>query len=762
MKYSRRSFLEALAMALPATSRSQGSRRSVAQRGSARSGDVLTFQSGAFWSPRIDLNADAVMVYGIGNRLPERIASWRSHGYRTNVMTGIAWGRYQNYLDGKFDGKNHEDEAQTDRFGEKVSHGSGGGATIYYMVPTKSYVRFITAGLKSAIDAGAEAIFLEEPEFWVRSGYSGAFKREWQAYYGEAWRPPDSSPDAQYRASKLKYYLYRRALSEAFGFVHRYANGKGRSVACYVASHSLPNYSDWRIVSPESSLEQVKCDGYIAQVWTGTARTPNVYEGKRMERTFETAFLEYGATLNFSRVSGRALWLLNDPVEDDPNHSWSDYRKNWECTMTACLLHPAAWRYEIMPWPERVFGHKYPVTEPAGNAGGMVSSLESGNGYPSHTVAKEGPSSPVKRILIPQDYATELQVVIRALRDMRQPSHSIRWEQCGTQGMGILISDTMMFQRGDPHPSDANLGSFYGLALPPLMRGVPLAPVQIEYSASDGYLDPYRLLLLTYEGQKPPSADFHNALAKWVREGGALVMIDNDQDPYNTVREWWNSTPYAYAAPRLHLFETLDLNTHSTGLHRVGKGVVLWDSESPAALSYNPEGARHVTQAIRTAAEAVSLAWRESRTLVLRRGPYVIGAGFDGLSTKTAAQSLRGRYIDLFEANLPIVKNVYLSSGQRTFLRDLDADTEDKPRVLAAACRTSGEVANHNALRFRAEGIEGTEAVVRMALPRKPKKALVAGNPVFWQPSDEADGTLRIRFPNSIEGVNVEITFQRG
>jgi hypothetical protein len=48
-----------------------------------------------------------------------------------------------------------------------------------------------------------------------------------------------------------------------------------------------------RIVSPESSLAQRDgCDGYIAQVWTGTARTPNVYRGIRKERTFETAYLE--------------------------------------------------------------------------------------------------------------------------------------------------------------------------------------------------------------------------------------------------------------------------------------------------------------------------------------------------------------------------------------------------------------------------------------------------------------------------------------
>ena len=35
--------------------------------------------------------------------------------------------------------------------------------------------------------------------------------------------------------------------------------------------HASP--AQWRIVSPESSLMNVGADGYIAQVWTGTART---------------------------------------------------------------------------------------------------------------------------------------------------------------------------------------------------------------------------------------------------------------------------------------------------------------------------------------------------------------------------------------------------------------------------------------------------------------------------------------------------------
>ena len=128
-------------------------------------------------------------------------------------------------------------------------------------------------------------------------------------------------------------------------------------------THSLINYAHWKIVSPESSLIEVGADGFIAQVWTGTARTPNVYRGRPRERTFETAFFEYGAMMNVVQASGGTVWFLNDPIEDNPDHSWDDYRTNWESTLTASLLWPQVWRYEVMPWPERIFHGRYPAVD---------------------------------------------------------------------------------------------------------------------------------------------------------------------------------------------------------------------------------------------------------------------------------------------------------------------------------------------------------------------------------------------------------------
>jgi len=709
--------MKGLLLALVVASGAMVSQRAVDER--------LSFQTHRPWSPRINLDADIAMAYGIGEDLPARMASWRDHGYHVQVMTGVAWGQYQDYLDGQFDGKNHWDEAQKERDGKLILH--GGNPRVPYMSPGENYGRYLTQGVERALDAGAEAIYLEEPEFWARGGYEENFKREWKAYYGEEWQAPDGSPDAQYRASKLKYFLYRRALSQIFDFVKKYGKAHGRAIPCYVPTHSLINYAHWRIVSPESSLIDVGADGYIAQVWTGTARTPNVYEGRRKERTFETAFLEYGAMQNLVRASARRVWYLNDPIEDNPNHSWDDYRSNWENTLTASLLQPEVWRYEIMPWPERIFDGKRP--------------------------AKDGPNA--ERVPIPKAYETELQAVIRALGEMKQPPESVGWQQSGTQGVGVLVSDTMMFQRADPAPSDANLGSFYGLAMPLVKRGIPVEPVQIESADKPDFLSRYKLLLLTYEGQKPPAAAFHEALASWVGAGGALVVVDDDKDPYNAVREWWTTQ-----TPRQRLFETLGLDKDATGLARVGKGVVLREAKSPAALTYEADGADTVRKDVRRAAEAVKLRWKETNALVLRRGPYLVAAALDESDARPEAKLLKGRYVDLFDRKLPVLEQVSLTPGKRALLFDLERFKSREPAVVAAACRVDQEEFDGNVLKFRASGIASTEAVVVIASRRAPSHIIVAGKTLDKSQYDVEAGSLRLRFVNTAEPFFVEVGFR--
>jgi hypothetical protein len=685
------------------------------------------FQTGQAWTESGNLRADVAVVYGIDPGLPARVQTWRDRGYRIQVMTGVSWGHYQDYLYGRFDGTNHEDEAQTDRHGTKISHGGD----VYYMCPGRDFGRFLAQGVQRALDAGAEAIHLEEPEFWVRAGYSAGFKREWRSYYGEDWQPPHASVDAQWRASKLKYFLYRRALQQVFDHVQADNRRTGRHVRCYVPTHSLLNYAHWRIVSPESSLARLNgCDGYIAQVWTGTARTPNLYRGQLKERTFETAFLEYGAMQNLVRATGRRVWFLNDPVEDNPDHDWTDYRVNWESTLVASLFQPDVWRYEVAPWPERVFAGRYPA--------GRTNALP-----------------------IPAAYATELQTVFGALNDMRQKH--VAWHKV-TTGLGLIVSDSLMFQRGEPHASHPHLSHVYGLALPLLKRGIPIAPVQLENLTVPGYLAGFRLLLLTYHGMKPLAPDVHTALADWVKHGGALLVCDDDTDPYAGVREWWNAEGRRHATPREHLFAQLGVTeTRAASLARdavlaVGRGALLWLRENPARLAENATGDLRLTASARALATRAGLPWRENNYLLLRRGPYLVAAGLDE-SVSAPPHTLHGRFVNLFDPALEVRHQVMLAPGARLLLLDLDAVGGAGPRVLASACKALPLAADRHLLRLAVEGVGNTPAVVLLRAPRSPKSVTLTGEPALKFVYSSAERLLWVRFPNTAQPRELNVQF---
>lgn len=673
------------------------------------------FQTSKAWSPLGNLRSDVALVYGIDPGLPERIKTWQDRGYRTHVMTGVSWGEYQDYLYGRFDGANHEDNAQTDRHGNKIGHGGD----VWYMCPAENFGTYLCVGVQRALDAGAEAIHLEEPEFWDRAGYSEGFKREWQSFYKEPWQAPHSSVDARWRASKLKYFLYRRALQQVFSYVQDFNKKSGKKVRCYVPTHSLINYAHWCIVSPESSLAQLDgCDGYIAQVWTGTARTPQRFKGQLGERTFETAFLEYGAMRNLVRATGRSVWCLNDPVEDNPNHDWADYQKNWENTLIASLLQPDLWQFEVAPWPERIFGWKYP-----------------------RNVKRE------ERKAIPPAYATELQTVMQALNDMKQPK--IQWD-CGTQGLGVVISDSLMFQRGEPTPSEPHMGHFYGLAMPLVKRGLPVTPVQLENVTLKGYLDSFRLLVMSYQGQKPLTPEVHTALADWVKAGGVLIFADDDKDPYLQVKEWWNTGGRNFTTPRSHLFELLGWQKPAeespVETHSIGKGSVILIRENPSNFANSAEGHDRFLTLVNSAATKAGIEWKETNHFILRRGPYVIAAGLRD-SVNEAPAVLNGRFVNLFDAELRVQTRLEVKADDRLFLQDLDAAKSDSPKLVASACKALA-LKKEAALAWTVEGVADTPAIVLISCPNGPKRVTLDGQALESFQYDAGEKLLHIRFPN--------------
>ena len=689
--------------------------------GAVSNQERTVFQTHAPYSDRLNLRADVAIVYGFEADMPERVRSWQRRGYKVHLMTGVAWGPYGDYYYGRWDGKNHLDEVQTRANGELIGHGQD----MYYISPGEAYGRYLAEGVRRALEVGVEAVHLEEPEFWSWGGYGAGFKREWQAAYGEPWQDPASSPDARWRAAKLMYGLYRRALQQVFDSIREYNRETGKNVRCYVPTHSLLNYADWGIVSPESDLAKIEgCDGYIAQVWTGTAREPNVYRGVKRERTFETAFLEYGSMQNLVRSTGRQVWYLADPIEDNPNHDWGDYRRNYESTLVASLLQPDVARYEVIPWPERVYNRN--------------------EAYPSER-------DPKVRVPIRGAYEIELQAVMNALKDMAQPD--VRWES-GTPGIGVAISDSLMFQRGGPSESDNEFGHVYGLAMPFVKRGMPVQPIQIENVGLPGYLDGTRVLLMSYEGQKPRSPEVHDSIAAWVRKGGTLVFVDEDRDPFNGVREWWNSDGNTYTCPRQHLFERLGVGRDpSRELTRVGKGRLLYLRRSPSRdIAGRAEGAAWLATKVRRAAQG--LRWTESSALVLRRGPYIVAAGMD--ESDAPVKWLYGQFVDLFDSRLAVRSWVRLGPGSRHLLVDLAR--MDRP-VVAASGEVRQTEASATVWRGTMEGIEATSGVLLLRTPSAPRSVNVEGAPLLRTTYDAARRLLWVRFPNRALPQKIEVRF---
>ena len=689
------------------------------------------FQVAAPWAPELDVRSDVAIVYGMNDSFASRLAGWRDRGYVTHFMTGIAWGGYQDYFTGKFDGVTHTEDGQVERSGEIIWHGRD----VPYVVPSPPYLVYIKSLVKQAIDAGVTAIHLEEPEFWARAGYSESFKKQWQDYYGFPWIAQHESPEATYLSSKLKYQLYFDALKEVFAYAKSYSESRGMRVRCYVPTHSLLNYSAWRIVSPEASLAALPgMDGYIAQIWTGTSREPVYFNGVRKERVFENAFLEYGSMVSMTAPTGRKVFLLTDPVEDWPR-TWDDYKRNYQATFTAQLMYPMVDSYEVMPWPSRIYRGRFKV---------------------------EGSDATQP---ISKAYATQMQVMVNSLNDMPLSDNRID----GSHGIGVLVGNSMMFQRFPTHKGyeDPQLSNFYGMVLPLLKRGVPVGTVHMENLGFADTLKDIRVLVMSYANMKPLSPEVHQHLAAWARQGGVLIYYGRDNDPFQEVREWWNTDGCRYKAPSEHLFELLDIRA-AAGQERYecGSGVVYVVRRDPKELVLEPNQDQAFVAMVRRAYEqdARAGALRMKNHLRLQRGPYDIVAVLD---ENVDAEPLRieGPMIDLFDPELPVLSEKVVAPGQQAYLYNLGRVMDaGRPKVLAAACRVYNEKTEDRSYSFVAKSPSGTQNVMRVLLPAVPIEIAVVGSD--GQPVSEVEHswdagtqTCRLRFPNHCDGIRVTLSW---
>ena len=711
------------------------------------------YQNSAPLSDRIDTQCDFVMVYGMNETTAERIRMYREKGYVIHLMVGISWGHYKDYLYGDYDGENHWDEAQTDRYGNRILHGPD----VPYMVPTISFVNYIANKLKAAVDLGVEAIHVEEPEFWDRAGYSEAFKREYQLYYGEKWTPPHESVDARFKSSRLKQYLYTRAIDRVSAELKIYALKKyGKILRFYVPTHSILNYTQWKIVSPEGKLADIPgVDGCIAQVWTGTSREKNWFNGIYKERTFETAYLEYGVMQELVKNTGRKMWFLHDPIEDNPGFDWNDYRKNYLCTVAASLLHPQINSFEVCPWPTRVFYEKYPRNS-------------------AHAIT------------IPGEYATLLNNTFQTLGTLEDACS-------GAKKIGVLMGDAQLYQRDYPdslfsappeeavgtvlvagddfisqvkdkvvnadvpdeetllkYMASATFPAFYGLALPLLKYGAQVRPVLLDnVRRYAGYLDDYDVLVMSYEYLKPDSPDMNTAIAEWVKRGGTLVYIGDGKDPYHKINSWWTGK---YENAAVHLFEMLGIiPAKEKEIFRCGKGKVAVWNINPCVFGYGKDNADKFRGFFKQAVPEIEF----RNFLRLRRNEYVIAAVMDE-SINDEPLTLPGTYADMFAPDFQIVKDPVLYPGENGMYCDISY-LHDTVCVIGTSLRILSLKTVTNKIFIRASGAAEFTANIRVKIPAAVVNAKIDGEDCVYA-YNETGGTVLVTFESKIGEREIVIT----
>ena len=648
-----------------------------------------SFQTGSGYRPELDIRTDAVIHYGCGK---DGIRSWLDKGYVVQTMYGFRTG--PDYI------KDHADEGQTMANGQILTCGPGS----YYMVPTQSRIDAALDYYRQAIENGTSMAVPEEPEFFIQTGYSESFKREWQAYYGEPWQDQTTSIEARWKSSRLKSFLEYRMVKSILEASEKQKTGVVRAVA----AHSAVSYYLWGIIYPHYEMMKLPClQEMIAQVWTGTARSGCRYEGVVAERTFENGFLEYSALYNLMRGTGKRIWFLMDPLEDNPDRSMDDYQTNYEKTLVASLMFPDVDEFEVMPWPDRIFGR------------------------------------------VPPEFATKIMTIVTMLGDIHNQKTSKL--EMGTEGIATFVADSMAWQRGEPHASDFDC--FYGLTLPLIMKGIPVQVAQLERTQEPKYLDPYKVLLLSYDIMKPMDAAYNEALAKWVRKGGSLVLFGG-KDAYNDLPEWWKKA--GFDSPHDHLLAKLGVS--GEGAHKVGSGTVIVVKESPGYFASSKESADQLRAVVARACEKAGIRYQERRYMKVRRGRYVAARTFD------APLALKGKYVDVLHPGIRFAENPVIPAEHLGVFADVGRLMADsKPRILLTSCRldASSETASETSLLV--SGPLKTPGVIRLSTAGKKVRSVSvqdqSGKPVAFEKKLES-GTLLITHDGLPSGVLVKVEWE--
>jgi len=689
------------------------------------------FQVNVGFDPRIAIAADGVIVHRHGDKIESlgpAIESWRREGYLVGRMFFADSDAGNLYWTGKWDGRPHPDEVERNAKNEVVQCEG----VRPYMLPTEGWTRYLEEMAAVSVDAGAMAVLPEEPLAHVNTGYEKAFQALWVKRYKRPWQAEDSSPEARFLTAQLKNELYIE-LQRRLG---RAAKARGdrvrRRISFVIPVHGLYSNIASHLVAPlGTSLAIREADGYIGQVWTGPVNWALANYDSPDKSFFASAYVLYDYFVELTVGTGRKLWLLADPVEDDPNHQWAEFQQWYRHCLVAKLMFPEVDAFEVMPWPERIF-------------------------LPGYTTGGGTPAPESFRIAI-LSAVQVLQEVPRGGEWYYGPGGEPAPRPTG--GIGIAVSDTAMWQPQKPPLMQGT----YGLFMPLVQAGVPAAACVAERSGDPRYMARFHTIVLSYETWKPTGAEMNAALAAWVRRGGSLLLF-GAADDLGGAAFWWRKA--GHASPLHHLLAELGIRGMADGEWNVGRGWVVRRGISPMRFGDPAVAGREYMPLV---ARAVQRAGPESSLTLpgafcMRRGPFVAAHAVSKPATIT------GELVDVLDPELPVIRGVRLPPGSSALYRDVTpimrgmSPAGNRPVVLHATHRLMMEDFRDGLLALAVRGPALTPAVVRVYRAGLKLQSAEARDGLGRQVNVETaeDGpTVRLRFANDPSGVTVEAKWKK-
>ncbi len=680
------------------------------------------FQTNVAYDPRLAIATDAVVVHRHGEALEplkQAIGSWKTKGFVVGRMFFSDSDATLNYWKGKWDGQPHDDEVEKDAAGNPVLC-SGFRP---YMLPTEGWTRHLEEMTRVSIEAGADAILPEEPLAHSFTGYEAAFKPLFEKRFGIPWQPESASPEAHFLTCQLKTELYLQLEQRLARLTREEAAKRGRDIAFVVPVHGLYSNRASQLVAPMGMASVVpEFDGFVGQVWTGPVNWALANYSSPDKSFFSSAYALYDYFAALTAGSQKTMWMLADPVEDDPNHTWAEFEQWYRHCLAAKLMFPGIDTYEVMPWPDRIF-------LPGGNTGG---------------------STPA-----PEKYRIALLSAIQVLQDVSADPADASAPSPGSR-IDVAIGDSALWE-SSPAPV---LDGLYGLMLPAIAVGIRPTVTLTERWQEPGYLDRSSVIVLSYENFKPAQPEQNTALVAWVQRGGVLLVLGAGGELKGDAF-WW--TRLQQASPLHHLLGLMSMDAQKDADQRVGKGWVMRRTVSPREAGRGGEGAKGY---IALLADAAGRAGAAAGAAPPRPG-FVLSRGRFKIVHAAAPMNVGDHLLDVLDPDLP-VKPVSLKAGESGVYVDLERlKLSSEPQVLHCTHRLMEHSYQNNTTRMVMRGPAQTPAAARLFTAGRALDSVSAraaqGEPIAVESlPDPASRTVLLRFPNVPEGVTVTLRWHDG